>query len=68
MVLWDLTTRRRRLAEELPPVPEGNVSSIALSPDGQTLAAGYSIFNGDAGGVVLWDLAAPAAWWRIPSP
>jgi WD40 repeat protein len=35
-------------------VPEGDVESVAFSPDGKTLAAGY---GGGQGGVVLWDAA-----------
>ena len=37
------------------PVKEGDVTSVAFSPDGKTLAAGYGV---DGGGVVLWDVAA----------
>ena len=33
------------------PVPEGDVTSVAFSPDGKTLAVGCS------GGVLLWDVA-----------
>ena len=35
---------------------EGAVASVAFSPDGKTLAAGYGV--GGGGGVVLWDVAA----------
>ena len=35
---------------------EGYVSSVAFSPDGKTLAAGYGV-GGGGGGVVLWDTA-----------
>ena len=31
--------------------------SVAFSPDGKTIAAGYSLVGG-GGGVVLWDVAA----------
>ena len=31
--------------------------SVAFSPDGKTLAAGYGV-GGGGGGVVLWDVAA----------
>jgi WD40 repeat protein len=34
--------------------------SVAFSPDGKTLAAGYSEVTGGAGGVVLWDVATRA--------
>ena len=36
---------------------EGFVRSVAFSPDGKTLAAGYSVGGGGGGGVVLWDVA-----------
>ena len=37
-------------------VKEGRVNSVAFSPDGKTIAAGYG--SGGKGGVVLWDAAA----------
>ena len=43
---------------------EGRVTSVAFSPDGKTIAAGYGVADlletgGErAGGVVLWDVAA----------
>ena len=52
VVLWD-AEERKRLAEEPLTVKEGSVNSISFSPDGQTLAAGYS--DGIDGGVVLWN-------------
>ena len=36
---------------------EGNVTSVAFSPDGKTLAVGYGAGRSD-GGVVLWDVTA----------
>ncbi len=38
-------------------IEEGGVQSVAFSPDGKTIAAGYGGFGG-GGGVVLWDVAA----------
>ena len=56
MVLWDAAARKR-LADEPLAVKEGNVQSVAFSPDGKTIAAGYSGATA-SGGVVLWDAAA----------
>ena len=55
VVLWD-TARRERLQEKPLAVTEGDVHSVAFSPDGKTLAAGYGA-RGRGGGVVLWDTA-----------
>jgi WD40 repeat protein len=46
-------------------VDEGTVRSVAFSPDGKTLAAGYSGRSG-VGGVVLWDVAAHAQRGDLP--
>ena len=60
--------RGKRLADEPLAVKEGCVTSVAFSPDGKTLAAGYAI-GGGVGGVVLWDAAArQAAGGRARSP
>ena len=64
VVLWDVATRRR-LAEDPLPVKEGNVESVAFSPDGKTLAAGY---GGYVGGVVLWDVATRRRLAEDPLP
>ena len=56
MVLWDVAARKR-LADDPLAVKEGDVKSVAFSPDGKTLAAGYG-GGGGGGGVVLWDVAA----------
>ena len=45
---------------------EGDVSSVAFSPDGKTLAAGYGGVGG--GGVVLWDVAARQRLAEEPLP
>ncbi len=55
---------------------EGPVESVAFSPDGSTLAAGYGRSNfGPAGGVVLWDVGRrqrladqPWPWLRAGFP
>ena len=65
VVLWD-TVARRRLAQDPLPVKEGAVRSVAFSPDGKTLAAGYGV--GDGGGVVLWDVAARSRLTDEPLP
>jgi WD40 repeat protein len=61
VVLWEVGGRVR-LQEKPLAVAEGYVSSVSFSPDGKTLAAGYSSgvggvygFGGDSG-VVLWEV------------
>jgi WD40 repeat protein len=57
-VLFD-AAGRERLSERPLAVPEGEVNSVAFSPDGKTLAAGYSrgLFVGVVGGVAVFDVA-----------
>jgi WD40 repeat protein len=55
VVLWDAAASRR-LDDNPLPVKEGGVNSVAFSPDGRTIAAGYT-GGGPGGGVVLWDTA-----------
>ena len=55
-MLWDVAARKRLVDEPLA-VKEGDVASVAFSPDGKTIAAGYRGI-GVNGGVVLWDVAA----------
>ena len=66
VVLWD-AARRERLQEEPLAVTEGDVRSVAFSPDGKTLAAGYGVAGG-VGGVVLWDAADAKRLQKSPSP
>ena len=47
---------------------EGDVRSVAFSPDGKTLAAGYGARRRRIGGVVLWDVARGSAWRTTRSP
>ena len=48
---------------------EGDVGSVAFSPDGKTLAAGYYVVvGGGGGGVVLWDVAARKRLGDEPLP
>jgi WD40 repeat protein len=71
VVLWDIA-RRKRLPSAPFFVTEGPVTSVALSPDGQSLAAGFStpvrrpadgiqlltgFLASGSGGVVLWDVS-----------
>ena len=57
--MWCCGTWPRRSALWTPPLPvtEGTVVSVAFSPDGKTLAAGYYAVLASSGGVVLWDVA-----------
>jgi WD40 repeat protein len=50
--LWDVASRRPLAS--LPLHPQVQLQSLALSPDGRTVAAGCS-----AGSIGLWDLAGP---------
>jgi WD40 repeat protein len=66
VVLWK-AAGRERLAEALFDVKEGSVDSVAFSPDGKTIAAGYGAFGGGSGGgVVLWDAAGRKRLLDVP--
>jgi WD40 repeat protein len=66
VVLWDAAARGRLVDEPLP-VKERPVRSVAFSPDGRTLAAGFGDFDFD-GGVVLWDVIARTRLGDKPLP
>ncbi len=66
VVLWDVAARRR-LADVPLPVKEGVVEDVAFSPDGGTLAAGFSGV-GRGSGVVLWDVARARRLADVPLP
>jgi WD40 repeat protein len=53
VVLWDMATRNRLIDEPLHLDPGGAVC-VAFSPDGKTIAVGYSSFS--SFGVLLWDV------------
>ncbi len=63
--MWDTATQRRLVAEPLlVPVTGSVVESIAFSPNGKTLAAGYhGLMSGYKNGVVLFDVD-PCSWAR----
>ena len=61
VVLWNIGGRTR-VKEDPLPVREGQVWSVAFSPDGKTIAAGYDsvvgaggVSPGAGGGIVRWD-------------
>jgi WD40 repeat protein len=57
VIVWDLASRERLLLARLP-AKEGWIRSVALSPDGKTLAAGFNLGRRVGAGVVFWDLAS----------
>jgi len=67
VVLWDVAARKR-LADDPLPVKEDNVTGVAFSPDGKSIAAGYGGGFGGGGGVVLWDVAARKRLTDDPLP
>ena len=67
VALWDVATRRRRRTDPSP-WRRGRFDSVAFSPDGKTLAAGYDGSNSHfgGGGVVLWGAAARERLADVP--
>ena len=65
MLLWDVD-RREWTTDEPLAVPDGLVNSVAFSPDGKTLAAGYT--EGQRSGVILWDVALRQKRSGMPLP
>jgi WD40 repeat protein len=55
VLLWNVATRKR-VGDEPLGVNGAEVNSVAFSPDGKTLAAGYGFSS--KGGVALWDTAS----------
>jgi WD40 repeat protein len=75
-MLWDLGNRRRPVNKPLT-LNEGEIESVAFSPDSKSIAAGFGIpifefeyrerIGEDAGGgVVLWDLATRRRQFNKP--
>ena len=54
-MLWDLATRKRRLAQDHPR-QERRSLSVTFRPDSKTIAASYALRAADWGGVVVWDV------------
>ena len=66
VVLWDVAARKR-LADDPLAVKEGDVRSVAFSPDGKTIAAGYGVAAAAAG----WCCGTrprASGWRTTPSP
>jgi WD40 repeat protein len=66
VVLWEVATGKRHLEDPFS-VKEGYVRSVAFSPDGETLAAGY-VNIGFRGGMVLWEVATRKRLLEDPLP
>jgi WD40 repeat protein len=65
VLLWDVG--RREWTTDAPlAVTERLVNSVAYSPDGKTVAAGYT--RGQQSGVILWDVAQRRELMGMPPP
>ena len=60
--------RAKRLADDPLPVKEGHVQSVAFSPDGKTLAAGYGVGGGRVGGWCCGTWPRGSVLRTTPSP
>ena len=60
--------RAKRLADDPLPVKEGDVQSVAFSPDGKTIAAGYRVVGGAAAGWCCGTWPRGSAWRTTPYP
>ena len=57
VVLWDVAARKRLVDNPLD-LKKVQDTTVAFSPDGKTIALGYTEIEDDSQGVVLWDVAA----------
>jgi WD40 repeat protein len=57
VALWDMASMKI-VKQGPPPLPDSGMLCVSYSPDGHTLAAGYSIKvrDYDGGGLLLWDV------------
>jgi serine/threonine protein kinase/WD40 repeat protein len=57
VLLWNLSTQDHRSFDSLSSEEEGMISALKFSPDGMTLAAGFSTgsYASSTGGIFLWN-------------
>src|SRR5262249_35761967 len=67
LVIWDAATGKEELRLTDPDNRDLPLLSLAYSPDGRRIIAGYGRFNSfDVGHANLWDLTNPKRVERIP--